>query len=67
MSKVADSIRRGLIEAVAFAEFSGDQPVIATFNPSEKKSVAQLESGSRRQALAPCWPRSTRGFRSSIS
>jgi hypothetical protein len=36
---------KGGIEAVAFAEFSGDQPVIATFNPSEKKGVAQLEFG----------------------
>ncbi len=33
---------RGIM-AVAFAEFSGDQPVIATFNVGEKKGVAQLE------------------------
>jgi hypothetical protein len=30
------------IEAVAFAEFNGDQPVIATFNLNEKKGVAQV-------------------------
>ncbi|RPI46598.1 MAG: hypothetical protein EHM59_07025 [Betaproteobacteria bacterium] len=31
------------ISAVLFTEFSGHQPVIATFNPDEKKGAARLE------------------------
>ncbi len=34
------------IMAVAFAEFSGDQPVIANFNVQEKRGVAQLDFAS---------------------
>jgi hypothetical protein len=33
---------RGIM-AVLFTEFSGHQPVIATFNPDEKKGAARLE------------------------
>ena len=33
---------RGIM-AVLFTEFSGDQPALVTFNPGEKKGVAQLE------------------------
>jgi hypothetical protein len=44
---------KGGIEAVAFAEFSGDQPVIATFNASGKKGVAQLEFGQPTPGPGP--------------
>jgi len=44
---------KGGIEAVAFAEFSGDQPVIATFNASEKKGVAQLAFGEPTPGPGP--------------
>lgn len=44
---------KGGIEAVAFAEFSGDQPVIATFNAGEKKGVAQLEFGQPTPGPGP--------------
>jgi hypothetical protein len=33
------------IMAVLFTEFSGDQPVIVTFNPAERKGAAQVEFG----------------------
>ena len=44
---------KGGIESVAFAEFSGDQPVIATFNPGEKKGVAQLAFGEPTPGPGP--------------
>lgn len=43
---------RGIM-AVAFAEFSGDQPVIATFNVNEKKGVAQLDFAAPTPVRSP--------------
>src|SRR5687767_5639117 len=43
---------RGIM-AVAITEFTGDQPVTATFNVQEKKGVAQLELASPTPGRAP--------------
>ena len=47
---------KGGIQAVAFAEFNGDQPVIATFNLNEKKGVAQVEFAQVTPGAAPDSP-----------
>lgn len=41
------------IMAVAITEFSGDQPVTATFNVQEKRGVAQVELASPTPGKAP--------------